>query len=155
MMQRTKIVVVGEECVGKTDWIRRVREQDFEEDYVPTMGTVTSPVAHQNKMVSLWDMSGHQKFDDANEPNYKHANGAIIMLSSEMTTDTAMSSIHRYREKIREHNGEIPIIVVINKCDIQTPTWYEEIKNNYRVVTCSAKTNDNIMTGLNMVMENM
>lgn len=154
-MERKKIVVVGEKGVGKTNWIGRLRQQEFEENYIGTMGTVISPMVWQNRMFSLCDMSGHQKFYDANEGNYAHADGGIIMLSSEMTMEKAMNSIDHYKEKIVEYNGEIPIIVVINKCDIQTPIWYEEIKNHYEVVKCSAKMNNNVRRVLNKVMENM
>ena len=117
---KIKLVLVGEERVGKTNIISRMTDNQFEYSYQYTQG----PVVQEKIMtleefsdvfeVKIWDTSGNQKFRSLNKMFYKSASIVLIVFN---ITDrkTYEEAINYWIQKMK--NTDL-VCLVANYCDI-------------------------------------
>lgn len=115
-----KIVLVGDGCVGKTTWVKKLLTNQFETKYVSTLGVEAHPI-HVNTnrgliVFNIWDCAGVAKFAGLREGYYINADGAIVMYDS--TNQATHLNVVNYGTKLnRANNSELPIVYVATKCD--------------------------------------
>ena len=110
------IVIVGDKQVGKTTYIKRLATGEFQKDYVPTNGTIVTPL-------SLDSNVGKVTFHvyDGGYPAIVH--GAIIMCD---TTDAkSLGRLTHYYHWAQSLFGSVPVILCGSKTDLQN----REIRN--------------------------
>ncbi|MFX1377014.1 MAG: Rab family GTPase [Promethearchaeota archaeon] len=120
---RFKLIIIGDQEVGKTSLVRRFVEDKFSTDYRATIGfnvLSRSIELYENKVeYSIWDIGGQDYFKRLRNMYYLGAQTAFIVfdLSNRKTFDNVKKW---YNELIRFIEGrEIPIIIIGNKSDLR------------------------------------
>lgn len=121
-----KVVLVGEEAVGKTSLIRRFVQGQFSDHYKRTLGTVV----HKKQVLlpgydgrsvratmMVWDIEGRQDFLSLVKQSYfKSARGAIAVCDS--TRPETLLALQTWLENVRKAEGEIATVILANKMDL-------------------------------------
>lgn len=154
MNLQIKLIVLGNQYVGKTSFIKRVVNESFREFYMATIGVDYEKIPFEHKgsdhEIILWDTSGQDKFNFLLESYFASVNGAIIMcdISVYQSFYQAKNWIDEFR--IRKKNNNIPILFLANKIDIKNRCVFsDEIERmgkekNVKTLEISLKTNHNI-----------
>jgi small GTP-binding protein len=117
-----KIVVIGENAVGKTSLILRHAEHRFKENYLPTLGvSITTnsfelPLRKARVNFSTWDFGGQQYFRRVRLSYYAGAQACLIVF--DLTNRSSFDSISKWNEELKKLAGDIPTILVGNKNDL-------------------------------------
>lgn len=79
------IALVGNAAVGKTSFVRALKDLHFEKRYIPTIGSEIHPIQiSPETIVNLWDHSGQAKHKGPNRTNYiNKADGIIVLYKHE------------------------------------------------------------------------
>jgi len=129
---KVKIVLIGDERVGKTTLRKQYMGQKQTVTYMATIGadfakrdtkiTLTVDGIHKDYLVEslIWDLAGQEAYKMVRESFYEGASGALVVLdiSRPETFDTAQ----KWFEELWANNGkkdEIPFIILINKSDLK------------------------------------
>lgn len=165
-----KICLLGDLAVGKTSLIRRYVLDTFDDKYITTIGTKVTKkrllieIPDKQKEVDLtlliWDIMGQyqerlpntiSQFDRyVPQQNYFfNAKGAIVV--SDLTRKSTYKSVKVWASSLFEITGEIPVIIVGNKIDLENKQEInkEEINElakefNAQSFLTSAKTGQNV-----------
>lgn len=115
-----KIVIVGDGAVGKSTYLKRHIEGDFNKEYRATIGVEVHPVKFlTNKgdiTFNVWDIAGQEKFGGLRDGYYVDTQGAIVMF--DVGNAMSFKKIFNWIRDVKRVAGEIPIVVVGNKCDL-------------------------------------
>ena len=154
MNLQIKLIVLGNQFVGKTSLIKRITNDSFREFYMATIGVDYDRLDFEykgfNHEIILWDTSGQDKFNFLLNSYFTSVNGAIIMcdVSVYQSFIQAKNWIDEFR--IRKENENVPILFLVNKIDIKNRSvCSREIKKlenekNVKTLEVSLKTNENI-----------
>ncbi len=117
-----KAIIVGEFAVGKTSLCKRYATGMFKEEYKPTLGVDIFTRKIEIKdfgsvILSIWDTAGQEKFRKMYPRYYKGAKYAILVY--DVTSRETFESLPSWVEEINKHAGNIPIILVGNKVDLE------------------------------------
>jgi small GTP-binding protein len=116
-----KLVVAGEGGVGKTTLIIRYCEGHFKSDTRTTVGVgfASKDVELENEKVKLqiWDFGGEERFRFILPTYCKGANAAILAFDT--TRFQSVKNLPEWVDIIRKNSGDIPIILVGTKVDIE------------------------------------
>jgi Ras-related protein Rab-22 len=123
-----KIILLGNEGVGKTSLAARWLQGYYNPDIVPTVGASNSlqEIAIGNRIVriSLWDTAGQEKFRSITPLYIRGARVAIIVASA-----NCLESFHAVVEwldlLVSTQPRPIPAIFAVNKSDLVDP-WADE-----------------------------
>jgi small GTP-binding protein len=114
-----KVCLLGDGEVGKTSLVRRFVLDMFSDEYIKSFGTkVTKKVLEMEDMnltLMIWDVLG-QKASSLHEAYYKGANGALLVC--DLTREETVDSLARWRDDLFSVTGEVPIVLVANKSDL-------------------------------------
>ncbi|KAJ4454497.1 putative ras-related protein Rab-32 [Paratrimastix pyriformis] len=115
-----KIVVLGTRATGKTAFIQRYVNNSFMTEYKATIGV---DFAYKQIMVDgkpvhlqLWDVSGDERFGNLTSVYFRHAVGAFV--TYDLSEPGTMESVARWKEELDQKAGQIPAILLANKCDL-------------------------------------
>ena len=114
-----KVVVCGDNQVGKTSILKQVLENEFDEDYTPTKGyqfnIVLIKVNDTVIKFQVWDMSGEESY----RPNlfnlYRNANLGILVYS--VTSRESFNNLEEWIKKLKRKAPLTKIILIGNKTD--------------------------------------
>ena len=149
------VILLGDNFVGKTSNIRRIKDKTFENER-PTIGidfsTVKIKYEKKNILISLFfiDTNG-MEITQFQYSNYISNSHIILLVFSDLQSfDVLIKRWYKYYEKYRSFNSRI--ILIGNKCDIFGDQREEIIKQGQNFadeidaffLTCSAKTMDNM-----------
>ncbi|MFX0138264.1 MAG: Rab family GTPase [Candidatus Hodarchaeota archaeon] len=148
-----KIVMLGDEAVGKTSIIVQHVEKRFEESYKMTIGTDISAklmeLGGQNVYLLIWDIGGQKKYKILRDSYLRGAFGAIIVYDT--TNKNTYNHVMEWYEEAIQYCGEIPTVLVGNKIDLTDDRVLSKedgiklAKNiNAEFYETSAKTGENI-----------
>lgn len=120
-MQQKKVLILGEEGSGKTTFMTRLRTGNFVSDHIPTLGAEVSQVRHNNLILKMWDLAGNKNFCGEREAYFTGANCCLIFvdLSKESTPTRYRDMVQSYMQEVRSVCGDIPFILIGNKCDLR------------------------------------
>ena len=116
-----KLIVIGDELVGKTSILNRFKSNQFNAIYEPTVGlefqSIPILIDDQSVNLLLYDMSGHQKFRSLIPLYTIDAN--IILLIYDISKYESFNNIDKWYSSLNNLNKkEIIFAVVGNKCDL-------------------------------------
>ncbi|XP_035276051.1 ras-related protein Rab-32 [Anguilla anguilla] len=120
-----KVLVIGENGVGKTCIIRRYAHQLFSENYRVTIGVdfslkVINWDSSTSVRLQLWDIAGQERFGNMTRVYYKGAVGAFVVF--DLTRAYTFEAVTKWKEdldcKVKLPDGRpIPTVLLANKCD--------------------------------------
>ena len=137
-----KIVLVGNTGVGKTTYVHRLKDLDFDPRYNGTIGVEVHPhVLYTNRgpiVFNIWDTSGQEKFGDLRDGYYTGMDAAIVMGSY-----SSQLSMHNYPlwHKALKKVSDVPTIFVMNKSDVA-----DKVSPDY--ISISAKNKSGLLDPL-------
>jgi small GTP-binding protein len=150
-----KICIIGEAAVGKTSLIRRFVLDKFDDRYIATIGTKTSAKEVQVSLgeevtyikFQIWDILGLRSFSSIQKNAYKGADGAFIVV--DITRKGTINTLDRWLYSLYKEAGEIPVVVLGNKVDLDPDFHKSEITQlvtdyGFPCFLSSARTGENV-----------
>ena len=115
-----KVIVVGNGAVGKSSMIQRFCKGSFTKTYKKTIGVDFLErqlrVQGEEVRLMLWDTAGQEEFDAITRSYYRGAQACVFVFS---TTDRqSLRDVRKWRKKVEEECGDIPMVLVQNKIDL-------------------------------------
>ncbi|XP_040911387.1 ras-related protein Rab-7L1-like [Toxotes jaculatrix] len=121
-----KILIVGDGNVGKSSFVNRYVNGQFNKTYKMTVGVDFSvKLLHwSNKekvRLQLWDVAGQERFISMTRIYYKGALGCVVMF--DVTCSSSFLSCREWKQDLDNKamlpNGDpVPCILLANKCDL-------------------------------------
>lgn len=121
-----KVIVIGDPAIGKTSLIRKFVKNQFEKDYLPTVGVSISKESIEMKIegkkviinLLLWDLAGQPQFYLLHKVYYNGANGVI--LGFDLTRTHTYSNLKNWHnELVKDGLIDLPMVLVGNKSDLK------------------------------------
>lgn len=117
-----KVLILGDQAVGKTSLMLRFTDDNFKEDHLNTLGIdfKVKNIKHkgQDYLLQIWDSAGQERFKNITRTYYKKSSAIIVAFDS-----TRIDSFDNVRHWITNITDEIedqlPIVIVATKCDVQ------------------------------------
>lgn len=116
----SKIVVVGDGMVGKTALLSAFVNNNFQDDYIPTVFDTTSKdielVGNRVVSLGLWDTGGQEEFDQIRQLAYPGA--SLILLCYSIDSQTSLDNVeHLWVGEVTACCPGVPTVLVGCKCD--------------------------------------
>jgi len=158
-----KIMMLGDAAVGKTSLTLRFISGFFLDDLKLTIGVdfYSKTTTHKEKKVKLqiWDFGGEQRFRFLLHQYCKGANAAFFLY--DITNRLSLDHLPDWTQIIREHAGDIPIMLIGSKVDLKefrAVTREEGIlaAKKYNLSTfieLSSKTGQNVEKSFDVITE--
>jgi len=116
-----KIMMLGDAAVGKTSLTIRFISGFFLEDLKLTIGVdFYSKTTNFNKKkvkLQIWDFGGEERFRFLLKQYCKGANAAFFLY--DITNRLSLDHLPDWTQIIREHAGDIPIMLIGSKVDLK------------------------------------
>ena len=127
--KKFKIVVLGDQSVGKSCLISRFVFDSFQEEANPTIGVdfvvKTVPFGKENLKFHIWDTAGQERFHSLIPTYIKDCDSAIIVY--DLNKQATFDNIDRWYETIVNEKGDDILLAIIgNKSDVGNREVTEE-----------------------------
>lgn len=125
-----KIIVIGDSGVGKTCLTYRFCAGKFPDKTEATIGVdfreKTVEIDGEQIKIQLWDTAGQERFRKSMVQHY-YRNVHAVVFVYDMTNPVSFQSLPAWIEECKRHSlgGEVPRILVGNKCDLNDATKVE------------------------------
>jgi len=145
-----KVVIVGDPATGKTTFVRRHVNGEFERKYVPTLGVNVHPLKFYTTrgiiQLNCWDTAGQEKLGGLRDGYYIQGHAAIIFF--DVTSRLTYKNVGNWFKDLHRVCEGIPMVLVGNKVDIKDrKVKPKDIvfhrKKNIQYYDISAKSNYN------------
>ena len=157
-----KLVMVGDEGVGKTSLVQRFVENTFTTDYKPTIGvsimTKTVKLTGQETQIqfSISDLAGQEQFARVRRSYFRGAHASFIVY--DVTSRASFEAVKPWYKETLDYAGRSTIVIIIgNKADltdqreVKTEEALELVRNmDCTYVETSAKTGENVAAAFSL-----
>ena len=131
-LENYKIVIIGDQHVGKTSILSRYKYEVIETAYAPTVGIdfLTKNVFLEDKTIRLimWDTAGQERFKSLIPSYLKNAN--CIILTYEISNKSSFLSLNKWLTDSKEHVSENTLFVICgNKMDLKRAVTKKEVED--------------------------
>lgn len=145
-----KLVVVGDNAVGKTSLIKRFVDRNFTEDYLPTIGTniFMKRVELGDALVnlSIYDIAGQEKWRKVRRVYYEGARMAFLV--GDLTRQSTFVQIRKsWGPDVQAFAADIPVVVLANKADLTREVDAATVQATAEAVHASAVFETSAKTG--------
>lgn len=123
---KLKVGLVGDPKVGKTSLVRRFVLDQFDDEYVRTMGAkvskkeVSLPLSKSKRLsvdMMIWDILGEKDIADRYiESHFEGMQG--ILAVCDVTRNGTLSSIDGWTSSVFHVTGKVPTYILVNKVDL-------------------------------------
>ena len=125
-----KIVLLGDSLVGKTSLVQRYVYDSLSPDVGRTIGAVlhVKKIEHEgqtHKQV-IWDLGGQESFSQLREQYCANASAAFFVF--DRTRLETLQNIDDWLNALYSSAGQIPVIAIENKIDLESVITAEQIK---------------------------
>ena len=144
-----KLVILGDEGVGKSSLIVRYVKNKFNAEYISTIGVdflVKEMMLDEGKAKAklvIWDVGGQAQWKAKLNLYLKGADGAVVIC--DLTRPITGKNLTGWVEDLKKHAGDVPYIVVANKNDLKqkmTAKMLTTISKGTKLFKASAKTGE-------------
>ena len=115
-----KIVIAGDENVGKTSLVRQYCEGRFETSRVSTIGvdfqTKVITLLNGEVKLSIWDMAGQDRFEIVRSGFYRGTLATALVY--DLNTPDTLEHLQRWYEETRANCSCQKFVVIGNKLDV-------------------------------------
>jgi len=120
-LKRTKIVLLGDQSVGKTSLITRFMYDTFDNTYQATIGidflSKTLYLDDRTVRLQLWDTAGQERFRSLIPSYIRDSTVAIVVF--DITNRQSFLSTSKWIEDVRSERGnDVMVVLVGNKADL-------------------------------------
>jgi small GTP-binding protein len=146
-----KLVFLGDSGVGKTSLVQRYVYDSLAPDIGRTIGAMLHVKSvdfeeAKHKLV-VWDLGGQVAFAALREQYCSHASGAFFVF--DRSRSETLEHIDDWLNSLYSAAGEIPVVVVENKIDLESAISEEQIKGiietrDLKWIRTSALENQNV-----------
>ena len=117
-----KIIVVGDQSVGKSSLTIKAIKNYFEDFYSPTIGfeflTYVTKIEDKNIKLQIWDTCGQEAYRALISSFYKNSSLAILVYS--IDCEESFNHLEEWLNDIKtQSNPDIKIILIGNKFDLE------------------------------------
>jgi len=160
-----KILLLGNQEVGKTSFIIRFTEDKFNESPLSTIGVdiKSKEIKRKDKniLLKIFDTAGEERFRSISKNYFASADGVLLLY--DISKEESFKSIKEWIDSIKENVNlsEIGLIIVGNKCDL--PEEEKVINNlmvkdleknlNVKIIEASAKSNINVTDSFMLIVD--
>ena len=149
-----KYLVVGDSGVGKTCMLIRYCEDNFQSDYLSTIGVDFKikriQLGETQATLNIWDTAGQERFRNITKSFYKGAHG--IILTYAINDAVSFNHVESWIDQIRDNgNADTDMILVGAKADMEherkvSRKQAEALAQRYEIgfVEISAKEDSNV-----------
>jgi small GTP-binding protein len=159
-----KLVMLGDEAVGKTSLIMQHTEHRFNESYKMTIGTDISAkvveVEPKTKVyLIVWDIGGQEKYRILRESYLRGASGALVVF--DLTNKASFNHVLDWVEESKKFcGGKIPMVLLGNKEDLDAKRVVQKAEGEKLAaelgidyLETSAKSAKNVDIGFNKIVQ--
>ncbi|XP_020790221.2 ras-related protein Rab-8B-like [Boleophthalmus pectinirostris] len=116
-----KLLLIGDDGVGKKDILFRVTGDTCNTTFITTMGAdfkiKTVELDGKKIKLQIWDTAGQQRFKTITTAYYRGANG--IMLVYDITNKKSFDSLQDWIRDMEQHaSSDVERIILGNNCDL-------------------------------------
>ena len=117
-----KLVILGNTAVGKSNFLYRFVDGEFNPVHVATVGfdfksrIIKVPNSKKRVKFQIWDTAGQEKYMSINKNLFQRVQGIILMY--DITNEESFNSLGMWMEHIKENSNGSPIILIGNKNDL-------------------------------------
>lgn len=154
-LQNVKLVLLGDQGVGKSSLALRFVRGEFTENAEATIGaaflTQTLTVSGQSAKFDIWDTAGQERYHSLAPMYYRGAQAAVVVYDV-TNVKTFNRAINWVKELRQQANSQIIMVLAGNKADMagdkravtseEGQTFAED--NNLIFIETSAKTGMNV-----------
>jgi len=120
-LKRTKIVLLGDQSVGKTSLITRFMYDTFDNTYQATIGidflSKTLYLDDRTVRLQLWDTAGQERFRSLIPSYIRDSTVAIVVF--DITNRQSFLSTAKWIDDVRSERGnDVMVVLVGNKADL-------------------------------------
>ncbi len=162
-MTEIKLVLIGEQAVGKSSILKRFCDNDFGLNMIGTSGVDfrSKIVKIDNKSVKLiiYDTAGQQRFKSITKNFYRCSNGIILVydISDKITFDNLKEWIKTVKKNA---DSSVEIVIVANKTDLEKQVSTEQgksfaLENSIDYIETSAKSGSCIHELFDLIVHNI
>ncbi|MFX0132792.1 MAG: Rab family GTPase [Candidatus Hodarchaeota archaeon] len=150
-----KIIIVGNEGVGKTSIIQKFSKDRFESKYKPTLGLDLVKYSYSydlntNLAFTAWDISGKKSFKTLRKSYYPNTEAFLIIY--DITQLESFQEVEEWMNEIRQYGKKDSIFILVgNKIDLENDRIInledgkdKASKYKFEFFETSAKTGQNI-----------
>jgi small GTP-binding protein len=116
-----KVVIAGDENVGKTSLVRRYCEGKFDASRVATIGvdfqTQTVELEDGPVKLSIWDMAGQDRFKPIREGFYRGSLAAALVY--DVTVPESLAHLERWYHEVTQAAPSQGFVIIGNKIDLE------------------------------------
>lgn len=116
-----KCILIGDGATGKTTFVKRHLNGEFERKYVATVGVEVHPLTFYTNRgpikFNVWDTAGQEKFGGLRDGYY--VNGQCGILVFDLTSRVTYNNIPNWYRDLKRVCPLIPIVIVGNKVDVK------------------------------------
>lgn len=157
-----KLVIIGDTSVGKTCLLNRYDSNEFNDNFVPTVGVVYKlkkiSVEDVDFNLQIWDTAGQERFRSITQSYYRGSDGALIVfdVTDRQSFENMSIWINDFQDFTDQNQN---IIIVGNKADAEKRAITTEEAEafaqakNFKYIETSAKTGLNVNEAFNMIEE--
>ena len=148
-IETIKLMIIGDQSVGKSSLITRYTEDSFNNNMISTIGMdfKRKNLTLDNKefKITIYDSAGNERYTNITKHFYQGANGILLVYdASQISTFESISKWMKTLESVIKDKS-IELILIGNKIDLERTVSYEDgknISNKYNTIylETSAKT---------------
>lgn len=147
---KRQVLLLGDQGCGKTSILNKMTNT-FPSScgYQPTIGVDLQFLEHKGHKFRCFDLSGHERFKFM--VSYYLANTDVIVLVGDANNLESIKHLDDWRILVSAVERKIPIITVINKCDLVHPNELKKLIEQFSadklpLIQVSAERGDNILS---------
>lgn len=149
-----KLLLLGDQAVGKSSLILRYANNEFNLNIMGTAGLDLKRknvnINDDNVKVNIFDSAGHERFRNIPKNHYKNSDGIIIIY--DVTDKKTFENVSLWMNNIKENGAtDVEIMLVGNKIDMTNNRQVQkeegmELSKKYNTsfMETSAKTGENV-----------
>ncbi|OHT01494.1 Ras family protein [Tritrichomonas foetus] len=160
-----KFLLIGDGAVGKTSLVRRLCQDEFDQDVETTIGveflTKTLTINDSEVKLQIWDTAGHERYRSVGKAYYRNAIGVLLVFS--LCSKRSFTSLDMWMSEAKKYcHPRAKIILVGNKVDLindrevtlaEAETYAKS--NGMQYIESSAKENTNVLESFLMVTQDV